>query len=183
MRTLFISLLSLLLITVMAPGMRAQRVGGISEQQFNNMTLDVGKAYREKNVDKATALAEELLKVAPDFAEHWNYGNAIHVGNLVLGLVGLDRDDLIEAKSRLLEAGKTPGSPQLKTFGPNMLLADRLLKKGESAVVVKYLDECRSFWKRDAEDDKLSLWKKAIANGEPVDFGANLRYYVGPSGQ
>lgn len=176
MKALLISLLSMLVMTVTALNLQAQRVGGISEQQFDKMTDDVAKAYKRGDAEEATALAEKLLAVAPDFAEQWNYGNAIHVANIVLGLVALDRDDLKKAKSRLLEAGKTPGSPQLNTFGPSMKLADRLLKKGESAVVLEYLDECRKFWNQDS-DDKLTLWKKAIANGEPVDFGANLRYY------
>ncbi|MEP6787322.1 MAG: hypothetical protein ABJB40_02745 [Acidobacteriota bacterium] len=176
MKTLLISLLSLFVITVTALDLRAQRPGGISSEQFDQMTFDVAKAYREETADKATELAVNLLAVAPDFSKHWNYGNAIHIANTVLGLVALDRDDLKEAKTRLLESGKTPGSPQLKSFGPNMKLADRLLKKGESAAVLTYLDEYRIFWKQDS-DDKLTVWKKAIAKGEPVDFGANLRYF------
>jgi hypothetical protein len=49
---------------------------------------------------------------------------------MVLGQVALRRGDAKKAASFLLAAGKTWGSPQLNSFGPNMPLANDLLAAG-----------------------------------------------------
>ena len=127
--------------------------------------------------DKAKSYAEMLLKQAENFRDDWNYGNAVHVGNLVLGHLALDSNDIDEAKRFLLEAGKTPGSPQLDTFGPNMLLAGDLLEKEEYETVSAYLGLCAAFWKM--QDGRLDQWKEQVAKKETPDFGANLVYKMG----
>jgi hypothetical protein len=57
--------------------------------------------------------------------------------HLVLGLLALRNDDVATARSQLLEAGKTPGSPQLNSFGLNMMPASELLKRGERDAVIE----------------------------------------------
>jgi hypothetical protein len=127
--------------------------------------------------DKAGTYASELLAAAAGDTnggkKGWNYGNAIHDGHTVLGLVALRRDDITTARQELLEAGKTPGGPQLDSFGPNMTLASELLKKGESSVVLEYLESCRTFWKMGGK--QLNSWSDAIRKNETPFFGANLR--------
>src|ERR1700719_3714085 len=71
----------------------------------------------------------------------------------------------------LLASGKTPGSPQLDSFGPNMTLAKELLAKGESDSVLQYLDLCKNFW--EGERQQLDDWRDAIRGGKTPDFGAN----------
>jgi tetratricopeptide (TPR) repeat protein len=132
------------------------------------MALDAGDAA------KARGYATELLEIAPQFPKNWNYGNAIHVGNLVLGRLAVRSGDLDKAREHLLAAGKTPGSPQLNSFGPNMALALELLEKGERDAVVQYLELCGQFWKMDR--GRLDLWKAAVRGGGIPSFGANLFY-------
>ncbi len=93
----------------------------------------------------------------------WNYGNAVHAGHSVLGLVALRNGDVSRAREQLLEAGKTPGSGQLNSFGPNMILASELLKKGESDVVLQYFDLCRKFWKMGGA--QLDSWSETVRKG------------------
>ena len=124
--------------------------------------------------ERATALANEVLETANHRAGDWNTGNAIHKGNLALGLVALHAGNVAEAKSRLLAAGKTPGSPQLDSFGPNMTLAKELLQKGEKDAVLQYFELCRKFWKMD--HGALDRWEAQIRAGSVPDFGANLIY-------
>ena len=101
-------------------------------------------------LDKAASYANELLRLAPKYRGDWNYGNAIHDGNMVLGLVALRQGSVANAKQYLLESGKTTGSPQLNSFGPDFTLARELLQKGERETVLEYLSLCRVFWKTGA---------------------------------
>lgn len=122
---------------------------------------------------KAEQYAKEALEraVEPGGAG-WNYGNAVHHGNLVLGLVALKKDDLNTAEKHLLKAGETSGSPQLNSFGPNMYLAQELLKQGRQATVIQYLKLCKKFWSNPSAD----RWIADIEAGRKPDFGGNLRY-------
>jgi hypothetical protein len=121
--------------------------------------------------------AELLLKEAEEFKDNWNYGNAVHHGNLVLGRVRLFlNDDLDGAQSYLNLAGNNPGSPQLNSFGPNMTLAKEILERGEEKAVLDYLDDCLNFWKTKYAAEATEKWKNKIFKGEIPDFGANLEY-------
>jgi len=142
---------------------RFYALAGAAKESF-----EVGKA-----VD-ARVYAEELLALASRFPKDWNYGNAIHDGNLVLGRIALKEGQSDEAKRRLMEAGKTPGSPQLNSFGPNMSLARDLLAKGERDAVLQYFELCRKFW--DMRDGKLDQWAQDVKTSREPDFGANLIY-------
>jgi len=132
------------------------------------------RALERGNHAKAESFARELLDLAARFRDDWNYGNAIHKAHLVLGRLALARGDLAVARSELLLAGHTPGSPQLDSFGPNMQLAKELLEAGERAVVLEYFALCRSFWQMGAP--MLAEWTAAIEASRPPEFGPNLKY-------
>jgi len=131
-------------------------------------SFDVGK------IEDARKYAKELLTLSEKFPNDWNYGNAIQDGNLVLGRIALKEGRTEEAKHYLLKAGKSPGSPQMDSFGPNMSLARDLLEKGEPDVVLEYFQLCRVFWKMG--HDELDQWTKDVKAGKTPDFGANLVY-------
>ena len=130
---------------------------------------DVAKAALEAGeLNKAGTLAQELLDVAPKYESNWNYGNAIHAGNVVLGRIALQAGNLQEAEKYLLKAGETRGSPQLDSFGPDMSLARELLEKGQRDVVVKYFDLCARFW--EMGQDRLRSWRKDVEQGRVPEF-------------
>lgn len=128
---------------------------------------------------KAAAYANELiaqgekLKTRPGFGPSL-YGNATHVGNLVLGRLALLGGDVGKAREHLLAAGRIPGSPTLMSFGPNMLLTSELIERGERDAAVEYLDLCAKFWKK--QDGRIEGWKGVIREGGMPNFGANLGY-------
>jgi hypothetical protein len=144
------------------------------EQRFYELGALATSAFEAGETAKAQQYASELLLSAPKFKNNWNYGNALHEGNVVLGRIALARDDITGAKEHLLAAGQTPGSPQLDSFGPNMTLAKGLLEKGEREVVLTYLQSCGKFWEMGS--DKLQAWMATIKGGGTPDFGANLHY-------
>ena len=131
------------------------------------------QALNTGDMAAAREIARSTLTSATD-PNHWDYGNKVHYGNLILGHVALRQGNIEEAKSYLLKAGRTPGSPQLDSFGPNMSLARDLLLMDEPKVVLKYLDLCEAFW--DPRFEGLQTWKADVRAGRKPDFGANLSY-------
>lgn len=131
-------------------------------------------AYKAGDLDKASRYATVTLAEANAASRHdttGNYGGAIHDGNMVAGLVALDRGDLQSAKASLLASAQTPGSVSLRTFGPDMLLAKKLASVGETATVVQYLEACQKFWKMD--NGKLNIWIATLRGGAVPDFSPN----------
>ena len=131
-------------------------------------------AFECKDYILAKEYASEALLLAAQFKQDWNYGNAIHYGHVVLGRLALVRGDVESAGQELLLAGKTPGSPTLDSFGPNMSLAKELLEHGQREVVYQYFNECRVFWKSDF--GALTKWRFLAHLHLPPDFGTNLVY-------
>jgi len=132
-------------------------------------------AFDAGDVNSAENYANELLADAALYSKNWNYGNAIFAGNMVLGRVALRRDKNVTlAKQFLIASGKTPGSPQLNSFGPNMSLAKDLLAAGERDTVLEFFAECGLFWSKHLA--KLNQWTATIKGGGDPDFGANLLY-------
>jgi hypothetical protein len=130
--------------------------------------------------DLATKHASELLEKNTDRSS-WNYGNVVYEGNQVLGLAALKKGDVDTAKKYLIAAGRTPGSPQLDSFGPEMTLAQGLLERGETESVLEFLDLVAKFWATPKTGDpkssvalyrqhaeKIEAWKGEIrAGGRP----------------
>lgn len=131
-------------------------------------------AIEVSEFSKAKNYANQLLRIADGYRNDWNYGNAIHDANIALGMVSLNNNSGEEAKEYLLKAGHAPASPQLKTFGPSMILADALLKKGETEVVIEYLQLIKKVWEHD--DGRIDSWISAIKGGGMPYFGENLLY-------
>jgi hypothetical protein len=108
-------------------------------------------AFLRGDYRQTESLAREYLALAREFRDDWNYGNAIHDANSLLGLCSLERGDVEAAKDYLLKAGSTPGSPQLNTFGPRMVLAREMVHARELGTVLAYLDLVARFWCRETD--------------------------------
>lgn len=129
-------------------------------------------AFEAGDFNYARAWALEVSNQAAS-KHSWTLADPLHHAQIVLGRIALVNGDLAEAKRRLLQAGQTSGSPVLKSFGPNMMLAKELLEKGERDTVIKYSEECATFWK---DQGKLQQWTARVRAGEMPEFGANLVY-------
>jgi len=150
-------------------------------EQAYNLSDEEGKDALLSYLAK-TAFAAHRMEDAKKYARQmlgnqtpgWNLGNRIHNGHLVLGRIALAAGDIDEAKSQLILAGKTCGSPQLDSFGPNMLLAKELLERGETAVVLEYFELCKTFWKSPHQE--LDRWIDDVKSNRIPQFGGNLAY-------
>ncbi len=109
---------------------------------------------------KAGEHAEKLLATVNSQQDSWNYGNAIFEAHTILGRVALRRNDVKAACRHLIDSGRTPGSPQLNSFGPNTILADQLLERGEDKTVLEFLSLCSVFWL--SGKDRLDKWLQDV---------------------
>ena len=152
----------------------AGRIPGLPYSRFLMLESAAKRAVERSDYDRATMLAQELLSLADQYRDDWNYGNAVHHGHVVLGRAALAKEDVATARAELLLAGQTPGSPQLNSFGPNMRLARDLLLAGERSVVLEYVALCRQFWEMGSQ--QLAEWTADITQGGVPNFGPNLAY-------
>lgn len=125
-------------------------------------------AFAAEEFSKATRYSRALLRGAKTWQPDWNVGNAIYRGNEILGLIALKRGQVLAAKRHLIAAGKTPGSPQLNSFGPEFDLARQFVRRGEWSTVEQFLRNVRVFWESGRET--LARWLADIAAHRPPDF-------------
>jgi RNA polymerase sigma factor (sigma-70 family) len=144
------------------------------EKRFYALDRASKESFVAGHIEEARDYAQELMALLPKYKGDWNYGNAIQDANLVLGRIALREGNTEAAKKYLIVAGKSPGSPQMDSFGPNMTLAKDLLEKGERDAVLEYFMLCRKFWKMD--HGKLDQWIQEVMDAKTPDFGANLLY-------
>lgn len=136
-------------------------------------------SYENNSHQLAESKAKKLVNICDSFSllhdykliRHWNYGNAVHEAHTILGLIYFKEGNITTAKKHLIESGKTPGSPQLNTFGPSMLLANSLLKIGEKEAVIHYLELTQLFW----DGYTTNNWIYHIKQGTMNDFTENMR--------
>jgi hypothetical protein len=123
----------------------------VSERLKRFYSLDdlIKSAYEANDLSLANSLANEYLRLASTYRCNWNYGNAIHDANRYLGLISLKDGDQAAAVDYLLKSGKSTGSPQLNSFGPDLDLADALLQAGHAEPVKVYLGDIKKFWKME----------------------------------
>lgn len=136
--------------------------------RFYDMEDLINFAYKEGSYGKATTLIAEYLELASTYRSNWNYGNAVHNSNQILGFISLEKNDVAGAANYLVEAGKSTGSPQLDSFGPNLDLATELLSRGERDAVVSYLLGIRKFW--NGKESMVDDWVQKINDGEEVQL-------------
>ena len=149
---------------------KAQAADKWEVSKFNRLNELAKTAFTAQEFDKASQYADALVKAAEKHSEDklWATGDAVHDGNIVLGRAALKKGDVKQAKKFLMQAGYTPGSPQLESFGPDMSLAKEFLDAGEKDIVLKYFVLCRRFWKMGRS--KLDDWTKEVKAGKVPNF-------------
>jgi hypothetical protein len=99
-------------------------------------------------------------------------GEHVFTGHTVLGLLAVDEGDVATAKTHLLAAASTTGTPSLNSAGPDMELADELLALGEIEAVSEYLNKCRRFWHKGSQ--LIDRWLSEIGRGDRPNLTADL---------
>lgn len=110
----------------------------------------LSRALTEKKWDKVETYANEYLKVAETYKDNWNFGNAIFDSHMALTSLALQKGNKKLAIEHLILASKTPGSPQLDSFGPfNSPLHTapvlELSKLNEKKALIEFAQNCKKF--------------------------------------
>lgn len=119
--------------------------------------------YQNGNFNEVVKYSNDYLKLASTYQCNWNYGNAIHDANRYLGLISLKRNNLEKAAMHLVLSSQTSGSMQLEAFGPDLDLANNLLKEGKREQVVQYLENMDTIWDNDKQ---IYKWISKIEAGQ-----------------
>ena len=114
--------------------------------------------YTSANFEESKAFALKLKENIDAFDRYTTKGQMLHDYHTLIGRHALREGAKDEAKRHLLLSLEVSPSPVMMSFGPNMELASDLLKQGEKATVLRYLDGCAKFWK----DEPIQLWKMKI---------------------
>lgn len=130
--------------------------------------LDHTHAAFESGNDEKTVLYGKALLATLPAAHVWYRGNVLHDVNCWLGFIALKRGDQAAAVKFLGEAAKSPGSPQLNSFGPDFGLAKELAELGERGPVIAYLERIGAFWKMD--NGNLAEWIGVLREGGVPGF-------------
>ncbi len=138
----------------------------------------IARAYENDEFNAAKSFIADQLNYADENKLNWNYDNLIHHSYTYLGLIALKENRLEDAKLYFNRSLDIKGSPQIKTFGPNLSLAEELLKIGEREIVISYLQGCKKVWSFMFSFRKIWRWKNQILQGKIPDFGANLKYHL-----
>lgn len=138
------------------------------EERFYAAPRAAVAAFNFGEYELARELARQSLALAESFQGNWNYGNALHLGHTVLGLLALRSGNAALAAKELQMSGQTPGSPQLGSFGPTMQLAKAMLKTGAAEPVLAYFRQCHEFWRMGG--DWLDVWERKVRRGGVPNF-------------
>jgi hypothetical protein len=98
------------------------------------------------------------------------YGFVMHITTTYLGLIALKKNEIELAKEHLINSLLVPTSPYLKSAGPNMLVAKKLLALGETDVVSDYIKLCEANWGFPLRIFYIGKWKRALKKGKTPDF-------------
>lgn len=146
--------------------------------QFLKLAQKITSAYDKHEYDEARKFIYHQLDLVKEFQDHWNHSNILHQSHTFLGLIALEEDKIEEAKAQLIKSAEIKGSPQINSFGPNMLLAKMLLELEQTQVVLQYLEKCEKFWLPRMRRKKLKLWRNEINMNKFPDFGFHLEVHL-----
>ncbi len=132
--------------------------------RLHGLGRELRRAFLNSNFPAARTLAAEYLTLAAKYPCSEGYGDAIYGANSYLGRISIKDGDVAAAGQYLLAAGKTPGSGVLDSIGPDLTLANQLLRAGQVDTVVKFLQEIRAFWKPGQR--QLDSWTADIEAGQ-----------------
>ena len=136
------------------------------------------------DLDAAGSYAKDLVLDFGQSSNDFVYDEVAHVGNTILGLVELRRNNTAKANEHLLTSIRAPLRKEYNSLTRiEMRLARELFDKGEKAAVLEYLKLClelgnlKEYPESYANEIKaLKLWQEQISKGinPSFEFGSSV---------
>lgn len=117
--------------------------------------------FLSENYAKSKIFTLKLKDNIDHFDRYATRGQMLHDYHTLMGRHLLLEGNTDEANRHLRQSVQVEPSPSMRSFGPNMELAMDLLKAGETAAVLEYLDVCAGFW----NEEPVRIWKQKIGAG------------------
>jgi tetratricopeptide (TPR) repeat protein len=142
---------------------RALSLAADDKERFPLLARTADAAYEAGEPTLAVGYADAAIALAPERGDERHRPDYVQRAHVIRGLVLLDADDLAGAADELHAAGAQggPHAPVMRSFGPDLQLARRLLARGESAPVLAYLAQCAAFW----NPTRVAKWIAEINRG------------------
>ena len=124
--------------------------------------------------------ARRMLRAAGE-SNSWDHGNKIMEANILQGRAAVRQGKWVEARAYLRAAGKAPTSPQLASFGPDLVFPRELLEHGapeDREAVLAFLEDISRYWAnpdpRNANSQSVAAdrlkeikdWQQQIRDGK-----------------
>ncbi len=100
------------------------------------------------DLSEVRSSARRTLRAASD-TNSWDHGNKVMSANMLLGRTAVRESQWEEARAYLRAAGKAPSSPQLASYGPDLVLPRELLEHGASEdreAVLAFLEDISRYY-------------------------------------
>ena len=151
---------------------KLMRLGMVAKAALEAGLNDEAKSYAEQTL--ALAREDRFKNARPNTFESESEGDAVFLGNFVLGRLALLDNNVDEAEKYLLLSGQiTHGQPTF--WGPNMTLARELMKRNRTKAVLQFMEEVKQFWRPDCHGPEIAdQWIAMIVAGKLPD--GNLTY-------
>lgn len=138
-------------------------------------------ALETGDLDGAAVFAKELVLDFGQSSTEFIYDEVAHIGNTILGLVELRRNNLPKAKEHLLTSMRAPLRKDYNSLSRiETRLAKELFDRGEKDAVLEYLALClnlknlKEYPESYADEIRaLKLWRDQIARGVTPTFEFN----------
>jgi tetratricopeptide (TPR) repeat protein len=121
------------------------------------------------DITKATEAADALLLMPMQAPDHWLQGEVLQSAHTTLGRIALVNGDIESAKGHLLQSVSGTSSPRTASYGPDRELAAELLQRGQTDVVLEWMNRCEQIWAGGR--NQIDHWRKVMAQGvSPFDY-------------
>lgn len=119
-------------------------------------------AFAAEEFERAKQYSYELISLVPETLEEQDiYKYSMHIAHVVLGKIALSEGDMGTACEHLNNSVNLANSFTFMNAGPDMTLAEELLKFGEKEVVSEFVRTCSKYMLDARQKQKLALWIQA----------------------